>query len=62
MIGVHVAQFKLLGDDALGTLASIFGVVEAHGTWPTQTRLVVMPLLPKAKGGFRTIGFLPAIQ
>ena len=60
--GFHVAHFKLLGDEALETLASILGVVEEHGSWPSQTRLVVMPLLPKAKGGFRTIGLLPAIQ
>ena len=46
----------------MDALAGILDCVESMGTWPTQIRLITMPLLPKPKGGVRTIGMMPAVQ
>ena len=52
----------MLSEEALSALAAICRIVEQQGTWLTQVRLIMMPLLPMAKGGFRTIGVIPVVQ
>ncbi len=59
--GLHPRQVAHLCDEGLATLAIILQAVEVGGIWPRQISLVVTPLLPKAKGGFRPIGLLPAV-
>ncbi len=56
--GLHPRHFALLSDQALAALAALYEAVELLGAWPRQLDLVVMPLLPKPKGGFRPIGLL----
>ena len=52
----------MLSENALEALASLMEGVEAMGTWPSQVRLITMPLLSKAKSGHRVIGILLAVQ
>ncbi len=59
--GFHPRHFFLLSDAALDSLAAILEMVEILGAWPSQVDLVVMPLLPKPRGGYRPIGLLPGI-
>ncbi len=56
--GLHPRHFALLSDQALAALATIYEAVELLGAWPKQLDLVIMPLIPKPKGGFRPIGLL----
>ncbi len=58
--GFHPRQLAHLCDAALAVLALILQAVEVGGAWPRQLALVVTPLLPKPKGGFRPIGLMPA--
>ncbi len=59
--GLHPRQVTHLCDAGLEALSLILLTVEVLGTWPRQISLVLTALLPKAKGGFRPIGLLPAI-
>ncbi len=59
--GFHPRHFGLLSDAALAALGAILEAVELLGAWPSQVDLVVMPLLPKPKGGYRPIGLLAGI-
>ncbi len=59
--GFHPRHFGLLSEGALLALAAILEMVELLGAWPKQLDLVMMPLLPKPKGGYRPIGLLPGL-
>ncbi len=59
--GFHPRQLACLSDEALLTLSIILQAVEVSGRWPRQVSMVITPLIPKPKGGFRPIGLLPAI-
>ncbi len=59
--GIHPRQVSHLCDEGLAALATLLQAVEVGGAWPRQVSLVMTPLLPKAKGGFRPIGLMPAI-
>lgn len=58
--GFHPRHVSCLCDQGIGVLATIYAVVELTGIWPRQIALVVAALLPKAKGGHRAIGLMPA--
>ncbi len=59
--GFHPRQLADLTDDALTTLATLLQAVEVSGRWPRQVRMVMTPLLPKPKGGFRPIGLMAGV-
>ncbi len=59
--GFHVRQFALVGDEGLSVLSVVLAAVEAVGVWPSQTALVTMPLIGKARGGYRGIGKMAAL-
>ena len=59
--GFHVSHFRILGTEAMSALAEILNCVEQVGSWPSQIRTTTMPLLPKAKSGFRVIGIIPSV-
>ncbi len=59
--GLHPRQVAHLGDEGLEVLGILLQAIEVAGAWPRQVSLVTTALLPKAKGGFRPIGLLPAI-
>ena len=53
--GTHPKQLSLLSDSALECLAAIYQAVEAIGMFPQQLWWMLLPLLEKPKGGYRTI-------
>ncbi len=59
--GFHPRHFGMLSEGALLALAAILEMVELLGAWPAQLDLVLMPLIPKPRGGFRPIGLLPGL-
>ncbi len=59
--GFHVRHFGMVCDAAREATAKILNAVEAGGIWPTQVALVITPMIPKPKGGFRVIGAMPAL-
>ncbi len=59
--GFHPRQIADLPDEALAALAILLQAVEVSGQWPPQVSLVMTPLLPKPKGGFRPIGLMAGI-
>ncbi len=59
--GFHVRHFGMVCDAAREATARILNAVEAGGIWPTQVALVITPMIPKPKGGFRVIGAMPAL-
>ncbi len=59
--GFHVRHFGMVCDAARNATARILDAVEAGGIWPTQVALVITPMIPKAKGGFRVIGAMPSL-
>ena len=53
--GIHPRQLSLLSDSALECLAALYEAVEAIGMFPQQIWWMLLPLLGKPKGGYRTI-------
>ncbi len=52
---------SFLCDDGIDVLSIIYAAVELTGVWPRQIALVVAALIPKAKGGYRSVGLMPAV-
>ncbi len=59
--GFHPRHVACLADEGIAALSTLLAAVELVGTWPPQVALVVAALLPKARGGFRSIGLMPAV-
>ena len=58
---IHMRQFSLLPDEALEAWSLMMVLIEMAGTWPDAMLGMLMPLLEKAKGGYRGIGICPAV-
>lgn len=50
-----------LSDHVLRLLVGLLERCEREGQWPNIVRLVIVVLLPKSDGGFRSIGLLPLL-
>ncbi len=59
--GFHVKHFGMVCEEARTAAAKILDAVEACGRWPSQIALAITPMIPKAKGGYRVIGSMPAL-
>ena len=59
--GFALRHFGLLSDEGLQTAADILMIYEAGGQLPPQLATLGMPMLPKATGGFRTIGLFAGL-
>ncbi len=58
--GFHPRVIGCLSSEALEVLSLIYAAVEASAIWPRQVSVVIAVLLPKPKGGFRSIGLAAA--
>ena len=54
--GLHPRQVGLLSKELLEALCELFRGFEAFGRWPASLCSLIVRLLPKDTGGFRTIG------
>ena len=61
MDGWHVSHIALLSDSGLRALALVLQAAEAGSVWPTALAAILLPLLEKPTGGYRTIGVFPAV-
>jgi hypothetical protein len=52
---VHPRHFGMLGDEGLEVIAELIIAIEALGMFPDQIWFLLLPLLAKPKGGYRTI-------
>ncbi len=59
--GIPPRAFDWLSDPLLTMLGDFMVIIEAAGTWPRQTVLAIMRLIPKAAGGRRPIGILASL-
>ena len=57
-----IRKLLLLTDEALETLLDILMMMELIGCLPPQHQVVMLVLLAKPTGGFRTIGLMPLAQ
>ena len=55
------AHYSWLSDALLDQLGLLFESIEACGRWPSQVRLAMVHLIPKASGGRRPIGLLASL-
>ena len=51
----------MLSDASLDALALLLDVIELNGQWPQSINAVVVPLIPKPKGGVRPIGSFSSV-
>jgi hypothetical protein len=58
---LHPRALLRLADRDLLVLINLIARCEREGRWPDAVQLVVVVLLPKLDGGFRTIGLLPLL-
>ncbi len=58
--GFHPRHYALLSNEGLEVLSALMEASELLGGVPRQLQLANMPLIAKAKGGFRGIGILPS--
>ena len=58
--GIHPRWIGWLSDPLLELIADLLMMLEAGGYWPEQLEALVV-LIPKADGGRRPVGLLPAI-
>ncbi len=58
--GFHPRVIGCLSSEALEVLSLIYAAVEASAMWPRQVSVVIAVLLPKPKGGYRSIGLAAA--
>jgi hypothetical protein len=54
--GIHPRQVRLLSKELLRCLCLLFRAYESLGAWPATLANLIVRLLPKDTGGFRTIG------
>ena len=61
--GLHLRQIRLICDDGLAMLCTLWVCIETSGAFPAQFARVAVPLIPKAtEGGLRPIGALPSLD
>ncbi len=59
--GFHPRVIGYLSDEAIDTLSLLYAAIEASAIWPRQVSVVVAVMLPKPRGGYRSVGLAAAV-